>query len=393
MNRTVLRLALMILAVASLSTPCHACWWDDYDDWYCWYDDYDYYDSYDYNYDDYGYDDYNYDNYSYDYSYDDPYSSYDFENYDEIYDYENYEDSYDDININDEEDIYGPIAESDLYGELDNFDVDGDYFKSKDWQDFIKDFDSWTESNWYTEDNSDPPSNDTEPTDPSGTNEDGGGGGNDGGKNITEKNEDVVISSEPMGKYWLDPTRLCSVSELKNSINYYDNSNIIPNLPDKFREQGQNADCTARAIATAAWINTGDAAEYDYVMQMSYMVAKENDVRIAQNGVLSTEYMQMYSEYFDITEIKSGEFTSNDIKSCIDSGKSVMGTFCTGDVEYIIDPPVKHAHDVTIIAYSDDSYFCAYGEEDVLRVPKEAIDSHTIHILNGIKDSFIATNK
>lgn len=49
--------------------------------------------------------------------------------------------------------------------------------------------------------------------------------------------------------------------------------------------------------------------------------------------------------------------------------------------------------DVTIVAYTGDSYYCAYGEEDVLKVPREAIDCHAIHVLNGIKDSYVITNK
>ena len=217
-----------------------------------------------------------------------------------------------------------------------------------------------------------------------------------GGTTVSQGNassDDSLRSGEPMGEYWLDPSRHCSVNELKSMIKYCPNSNIISNLPEKFKMQGTNADCTARALATAAWIHSGDAVEYDYVMQMSYIVADEYGVYISDDGVNSTDYMQIYSKYFDIEEIKPEIFTSNVIKTCIDSGKCVIGTFCTGDVDYIFNPPVKHAHDVTIVAYTDDSYYCAYGEEDVLKVPRDAIDCHTVHVLNGIKDSFVITNK
>ena len=207
------------------------------------------------------------------------------------------------------------------------------------------------------------------------------------------KNSENLRSGEPMGKYWLDETRRCSVEGLKYRLNYYHNSNIIPNLPNKFLNQGQNADCTARAIATSAWLASGDVADYDYVMQMAYVISEKYNVEISINGILSTNYMQMYSDYFDITEINSKNINESTIKNYIDSGQTVIGSFCTGDIEYVWNPPIKGAHDVTIIGYADDSYICAYGREDVLFVPKAAIESHTIHVLTGIKDTFVKTNK
>ena len=356
MKRTVKFLVCSLLLFV-VAMPSRACWWSDYDDWYSY--DYDN----DYNYNDYGND------------------SYDFENYDIRYDYENYEDSYDDIYIDDHDDdnFAWDILLNDVVitGNDDAF-----------WNDAIFIIDnSWLSDGEDPNDYNDPPSNDVEPTDPPGTNEGDGGGGTPNTGN-TNSNE-TIKSGEPQGKYWLDDSRRCSVEELKYRMKYYKNSNVIQNLPSKFKEQGQNADCTARAIATAAWLSTGDVTEYDYVIQMAYVASGNYNIDISINGVLSTNYMQMYNDFFDIIEIKSNNINENTIRNYIDSNQSVIGTFCTGEIEYVWNPPIKGAHDVTIIGYTDDSYICAYGREDVLFVPKEAIESHTIHVLNGIKDKFI----
>ena len=226
---------------------------------------------------------------------------------------------------------------------------------------------------------------------PGGGGEEGGthsGGSGSSSNNNTQEDDsedENLLSGEPMGKYWLEDSRHFTVSEVKSMIKYYDNSNIIHDLPNSFMEQGNKNDCTARSIATAAWIDSGEVEDYNIVMQYSYIAAYENNIDIAGDGVLNKDYMQMYSKYFNITEIEPNYLTSNEIKNYIDSGQCVIGTFCTGDIEYVYDPPIKNAHDVTIIGYTNDSYFCSYGAEDVLMVPKDAIECHTIHIYNGLK--------
>ena len=291
MNRMVRITVLLALMTLALSVPCHACWWNYEDDWNNWADDYIYGYEYDYGYDydydyDYGYD-YSYD-YDYDYSYDNPYSSCDFEDYDIIYDYENYEDSYDDINIDD--DTYDfPTVEADLYGELDNVDIEGDYFKSKDWQDFISDFDSWTEDKWYTEDTSDPPSNETEPTDPPGTNEGDGGGGNDGGSQVEE-------SSTP------------TTNDTQSSIYHIPQANeklFKDNLPAQTLKQECKMDCVPTILATIISMSESDSGLSMYSdegirdqIEYMYLSTKDQNYSICTNGILTEDYSSLMNYLF-----------------------------------------------------------------------------------------------
>ena len=93
----------------------------------------------------------------------------------------------------------------------------------------------------------------------------GGGSGNNSNNNTQEDDseDENLLSGEPMGKYWLEDSRHFTVSEVKSMIKYYDNSNIIHDLPNSFMEQGNKNDCTARSIATAAWIDSGEVEDYN----------------------------------------------------------------------------------------------------------------------------------
>ena len=39
---------------------------------------------------------------------------------------------------------------------------------------------------------------------------------------------------------------------------------------------------------------------------------------------------------------------------------------------------------VTIVGYDNDYYYCAYGGKDAVRIPKSAIEGHSIYICGGL---------
>lgn len=315
MNRMVRITVLLALMTLALSVPCHACWWNDEDDWNNWADDY-------------------------------------------IFGYEN---------------DYGyPTDEAEKYCELDNVIKDGDYLNTKDWQDFIKDFDSWTEDKWYTEDTSDPPSNETEPTDPPGTNEGDAGGGNDAG------NQDEVIGRGD--RYWENPYKLYSLLSLISSTTI----KTVNNLPMEFMVQEGTQDCSARGIATAMWLISGDAEDFELMLSYAYMAAMAGDSDIEKVGINDNKFMSTYGDVFNITEYEVGDYSHETVQSLIDNNTSVLAIIYTDEyfwqgVPYPVDTNIEMTHMVTIVAYNENSYFCSYGGKDAVEIPKSAIEEHSIY--------------
>lgn len=39
---------------------------------------------------------------------------------------------------------------------------------------------------------------------------------------------------------------------------------------------------------------------------------------------------------------------------------------------------------VTIVGYDEDSYYCAYGGKDAVKIPKSAIEEHSIYTCGGL---------
>ena len=294
-------LALFAFFVILSSLPGYACWWSYYDDWYDYdnsydsysydyYDDYDYDDSYDY------YDDYSYYDYScYDY---DDYSYYDYDDYD----YDNYDDSCDNIYSDSDYDE----GSSDDYAwdiTMDDIKITGhDSF----WDDPIfQEDNSWLNDGYDPNDYADPPSNESESSDP--TWEDSGNGGGEQADNI--------------GSY--HPNNNATTTEITPPLlpqEYHQPESheklFKDNLPAQTLKQECKMTCVPTAMASIISMLGSDwsAEEIRDQIEQNYLNTKPEGYDLCKYGVLKVDLDNvMYKASFYETSI-------NEIRNNIDEG-------------------------------------------------------------------------
>ena len=222
----------------------------------------------------------------------------------------------------------------------------------------------------------------------------GGGGGSSSSsdtQNPSPESQGNSISSMEIdpkkGKYHKIESLHFSMPTLKE-LAQQNEITILDNLPDAFRKQGGNPDCTARAIATAANIFYGDSVYYGYALQQAYLAVENSGSSLSRDGVLKdSTYLKVFKDYFVIQGYSPHKYSDQDVQNHINNGECIIASFWTGDYEYDTNQKknVKIGHDITIFGYNKDFYYCTYGQEDALAVPKTAIEDYPIYVFKGIK--------
>ncbi len=215
-----------------------------------------------------------------------------------------------------------------------------------------------------------PPSNETH-TDGSGSNSN-----NNTQEDDTEENDSDVTAGE---RYWEDKTNCIS----PNTLKFMTDVKTIDYLPDSFVPQGSFPDCVARAFATSIYLlSKGDLSQYELAYSLALTEAYFKGANLAADGIDPRKFDNVLGDAFDIQTLSPDEYTKDTIFNYINNNKPVISSM---DTDYSIPLRQKGVHAVTIVAYDLQFYYCAYGGNDVVKIPHSEIGKYPIYVTTGLK--------
>lgn len=190
-----------------------------------------------------------------------------------------------------------------------------------------------------------------------------------------ESNGDVTVGE----RYWEDKTNCIS----PNTLKFMTDVNTIDYLPDSFVPQGSFPDCVARAFATSIYLlSNGDLSQYELAYDLAWTEAKIKGTDLTKDGIEPDKFDKFLGDAFVIQTLSPDEYTKDTIFNYINNNKPVISSM---DTDYSIPLRHKGVHAVTIVAYDLHFYYCAYGENDVVKIPHSEIGKYPIYVTTGLK--------
>ena len=209
----------------------------------------------------------------------------------------------------------------------------------------------------------------------------GGGGSNSGSGNTNSEDSNIENDSDVTAgeRYWEDKANCISPNDLKSMAEV----NMIDYLPDSFVPQGPFPDCVARAFATSIYLlSKGDLSQYDLAYSLALTEANIKGINLAADGIDPRKFDKFLGEAFIIQTHSPDEYTKDTIFNYINNNQPVISSM---DTDYTIPLRQKGVHAVTIVAYDLQFYYCAYGGNDVVKIPHSEIGKYPIYVTTGLK--------
>ena len=196
-----------------------------------------------------------------------------------------------------------------------------------------------------------PPSNETH-TDGSGSNS----------NNNTQ--EDDTSADTLLGRYPCDISKweTLTVQQLKMTPGVH----YVPNLPDSFLMQKYEMECVANTIAMIAGII--DGTDPTLTREAIRKIAIDAGIDIRRKGITARRIKSLLYDYCAITD--ENEFSKNAVENYIDTSKKPVMAI----TDVINNKGRQDAHMVMIVGYDYNHYYCAYGRENPVAVPKEDLE-------------------